>query len=92
MNHILKGDCMKEISDTFEKLTAKFYVDETIGTFPTDLIKEILCGKIADSLCKECVMQERKVVIDDLHIDYDHMLTEYRIVIYAEREKEEEND
>ena len=83
---------MKEISDTFEKLTETFYVNETFGTVPTDLIKTILCGKIADSLCKECVMQERKVVVDDSHTDYDHMLTEYRITIYAEREKEEEND
>ena len=83
---------MKEISDTFEKLAVRYYEDETIGTFPTDLIKKILCGKIADTLYKDCVMRKRKVTTDDLHMDYDHMLTEYRITIYAEREKEEEND
>lgn len=49
---------MKEISDSFEKLTVMYYEDKTV----------------------------------DLHMGYYHMLTEYRIVMYAEREKEEEND
>lgn len=83
---------MKEISDTFEELAVRYYEDETICMLFPDVIKKKLCDMITDTLYKDCVMRKRKVTTDDLHMDYDHMLTEYRITIYAEREKEEEND
>lgn len=83
---------MKEISDTFEKLTIRYYEDEAICMLFPDVIKKKICDEIADTLYKDCVMRTRKVTTDGLHMDFDHMLTEYRITIYAEKEKEEEND